>query len=135
MTEDTIVRNVAEVYKRFTLILFLKIIFNKGQACPAGMTGNGKFCENTDHCKIANGGCSTTPMVKCSNTASGPKCGACPSGFTKILFSFNNLFSKFQKINFKVMRVTAAGAEKQESAITIMVVVLHSLLVQKGALA
>lgn len=33
------------------------------------------------------------------------------------------------------MRVTAAGAEKQEYATTIMVVVLHSQPVQKGALA
>ena len=84
MTEDTIVRNIAEVNERFASFFFWKIIFNNKKACPAGMTGNGKYCETTDHCKIANGGCSTTPMVKCSNTASGPKCGACPSGFNKI---------------------------------------------------
>ena len=51
------------------------------KACPAGMTGNGKYCEDIDECKINNGGCSTSPLVQCRNKSPGFSCDPCPSGY------------------------------------------------------
>ena len=51
------------------------------KACPTGMTGNGKYCEDINECLINNGGCSTTPKVQCRNKSPGFQCDPCPAGY------------------------------------------------------
>ncbi|CAK8686124.1 unnamed protein product [Clavelina lepadiformis] len=48
-------------------------------ACPAGMSGDGRECDDVDECSLANP-CSFN--TKCVNTAPGFHCTPCPHGYT-----------------------------------------------------
>ncbi|EDV51468.2 cubilin homolog [Drosophila erecta] len=51
--------------------------------CPAGYTGDGRFCRDIDECAGEdNGGCSLQPRVICTNTEGSHRCGRCPPGWT-----------------------------------------------------
>lgn len=51
-------------------------------ACNAGFSGDGTTCSDIDECAVSNGGCSTLPMVVCTNTPGSHTCGTCPLGYS-----------------------------------------------------
>ncbi|KAH8379700.1 hypothetical protein KR009_006651 [Drosophila setifemur] len=51
--------------------------------CPAGYTGDGRFCRDVDECAgDDNGGCCLAPRVACINTEGSYRCGRCPPGWS-----------------------------------------------------
>ncbi|XP_059179030.1 cubilin-like isoform X2 [Physella acuta] len=51
-------------------------------SCPAGYSGSGYSCYDTDECQDGNnGGCSRNPYVECINTIGSSTCGRCPTGY------------------------------------------------------